>query len=73
MGIHEEVAKAGVTQVLLDAAADSGAGSGGPGLPGSAWAVGALGQPAPGGGAPEEPPVLGRADGELEPDALVPP
>src|SRR5215210_3240982 len=71
MRIHEEVAEARIAEVLLDAPANSGAGSGGPGLPRAAWAIGALRKPAAGGGAAEQPPVLGRSDGELKPDALV--
>ena len=69
--VHEEEAKSGVGQVLLDAAAHPAPGRGGPWRPGAARAVGAFRQPAARRCAAEEPAMLGGADRELEPDALV--
>ena len=66
MRVGEEVTKAGVRQMLLNAAADL--------LPPpfAARAIGALGQPAARRSDPEQAPVLLPAHRELESDAFVP-
>ncbi len=71
MRVDEEEAEPRVGQVLLDAATHRASGSGRPGRPRAPRPVGAFGEPAALGGATEQPAVLGRADRELEPDALV--
>ena len=71
VGVHEEEAEARVAEVLLDSAADAGARRAAPGLPRAPRAIGALGHPDALGETPEQPAVLGAADRELEPDALV--
>ena len=69
--VHEEVLKAGVGQMFLDASPHSGAGRGGPGLPRSPRPIRALRQPASLGGSAEEAPVFRNTDRELEPDTFV--
>jgi len=71
MGVDEEEAEPGVAEVLFDSAADTRARRAAPGLPWAPRAVGALGHPDALGEASEQPAVLGAADRELEPDALV--
>ena len=71
MRVHEEEPEARVREVLLDAAPHAAAGARGPGRPRAPRAIGAFGEPASLGRAPEEAAVLGGADGELKADALV--
>ncbi len=69
--VHEEVAKAGIAQVLLDSPADAGARGRSPRLPRPPRPIGAFRQPDTLRRPAEEAAVLGPTDRELEPDALV--
>src|SRR5688500_13302375 len=69
--IDEEVAEAGITQMLLDADAMRLGRGAVPRIPRTRGTIGALGDPASGGRAPDQPLMLRNSDPQLQLDALI--